>query len=210
MKKIIFAALLLSVTIAANAQDEEKETKKHSFKKENLFTGGSLTASIFNGGTVLGISPYFGYSINRFVDVAASMNLNYASQRDNFEYDDKLRQTIYGPGAFLRVYPVRFLFAQAQYEHNFIKSKYIPAANGSYLPYSESTEVNSFLVGGGISSGREGDGSSFYYISLMFDVIKDVSSPYVELSPSGSSRAFPIFKAGIQIPLFQGDGHRRR
>ena len=49
-------------------------------------------------------------------------------------YGDKLRQTVYGPGAFVRLFPVNFLFASAQYEYNLIHLKYIPANNGSIEP----------------------------------------------------------------------------
>ena len=130
MKQMSVLFLFTALVFTANAQEEKKEEEtKKGFKKENLFTGGSVTASFFNGATSLGISPYFGYSLNRFVDVAVSANLNYTSQRDYVEYGDKIRQTVYGPGAFVRLYPVRFLFAQAQYEHNFIKYRYIPASN---------------------------------------------------------------------------------
>lgn len=205
MKKIILVLALSAIVTGTMAQDEkkekdEKDTKKKTFKKENLFLGGSLTASFFNGGTVLGISPYFGYSINKYVDVAASLGFSYTSQRDYFEYGDKVRQTVYGPGAFVRLFPVKFLFAQAQYEHNFIKLKYIPASNGTYLPSTNKIDANSVLVGGGYTSGR-GDGTNtFYYLSIMWDVSRVAESPYVD----GLGRNFPIIKAGYNIGLFQG------
>ena len=205
MKKIILAALLLSA-IAAHAQYEKEGTKKKGFKKENLFTGGSLTASFFSGGTVLGISPYFGYSVNRFIDIAASVNVNYTSQRDYSVYGDKIRQTVYGPGAFVRLYPLKFLFAQAQYEHNFVKLKYFPAANSSYSAYTGKTDANSVLIGGGYCSGRQDVGDVYYFFSVLWDVTRVTESPYVD----GLGRNFPVIRAGLQIPLFQGGGHRRR
>ena len=209
MKKISMIVLLAGIVFTSKAQEERKEEseeKTGGFKKENLFTGGSVTASFFNGATVLGISPYFGYSLNRFVDVAVSMNFSYTSQRDYVEYGDKLRQTVYGPGAFVRLYPVKFLFAQAQYEHNFIRYKYIPASNGSYLPQTETIDANSLLIGGGYTSGREGTGSSFYYVSILWDITKVAESPYVD----GLQRPFPIIRAGYNIALFQNRGMGRR
>src|SRR5438105_8847125 len=111
MKKISMIVLLASIVFTSKAQEETKEEnkeiteeKKGGFDKQNLFAGGSVTASFFNGATVLGVSPYFGYSLNKFVDVAVSMNFTYTSQRDYAEYGDKLRQTVYGPGAFVRLY----------------------------------------------------------------------------------------------------------
>jgi hypothetical protein len=200
MKKVVLIGLLSIVAIVTKAQEEGAEETKGGLKKENLFTGGSLNVSFFNGTTVLGISPYFGYSINKYVDVAVSGNLNYTSQRDNIVAGDKVRQMVYGPGAFVRLFPVDFLFAQVQYEHNFIKLKYIPAPNSGISFPDEKIDVNSVLVGGGYSSGRQKGNSSYYYLSVLWDVSKLAGSPYLD----GLGRNFPIFRAGYNIALFQG------
>ena len=203
MKKIAIVLAWVSSFYAANAQNEEKisEEKKGGFKKENMFVGGNVNLGFSNSSTVLGISPYVGYSLNKYLDVAFSANVSYTSVRDYNEYGDKIRQTIYGPGAFVRVFPFRFVFAQAQYEFNLINYRYIPAKNSQiYLPSRESLNASSFLVGGGYAGGREGIGSSFYYFSVMWDVSKSKNSPYVdELRWS-----LPILRAGYNIALFQG------
>ena len=203
MKKLILALSFTCFVSGLLAQDE-KDTKKKNFKKENLFTGGSLTASFFNGATVLGLSPYFGYSLNKYMDIAFSMNFNYTSQRDYAEYGDKARQTVLGPGTFVRLFPVKFLFGQAEYEHNFIRFKYIPASNGSYLPSIKNFDANSLLVGGGYTSGRGEGNNTFYYFSILWDVAGVAQSPYVD----GLGRNFPVIRAGFNIGLFQGR-HRR-
>ena len=61
MKPKVIALLFVAsaISLFAKAQDE-KEEKEKGFKKENLFTGGSVTASFYSGVTVLGISPLFG------------------------------------------------------------------------------------------------------------------------------------------------------
>jgi hypothetical protein len=197
--------LLPLISLHAVAQDDE-ETEKKLFKKENLFTGGSVTAAFYSGGTVLGISPYFGYSINRFADVAVSVNFSYTSQRDVSVYGDKAKQTVWGPGAFVRLFPVKFLFAQVQFEHNFTRVKYMPPSNSGILNDEYKANASSFLVGGGYCSGRQGTGDIFYYFSVMWDVKKDINSPYTD----GLGRAIPITRAGLQIALFQGGGKRRR
>ncbi len=202
MKKL-FIALCLCSSIAANAQDEN-DSKNHGFKKENFFTGGSLIASFYSGGSVLGLSPTFGYSINKIIDAGVTANFTYTGER---AYSgDKYRQYVYGPGAFARIYPIKMLFVQGLYEHNFIAQTYKPAYNGPVEKYK--LQSNSFLVGGGYCNGREGVGDVFFYLSIMVDVIKDINSPYVEVLQDGSLRAQPIFRAGIQVPLFQGDGRR--
>ncbi|MBK7884344.1 MAG: hypothetical protein IPJ81_11570 [Chitinophagaceae bacterium] len=203
MKKVIWVCCISLLSIYAKSQEQvvvAEEAKKGGFKKENLFTGGSLNVSFFNGTTVLGVSPYFGYSINRYVDVAISGNINYTSQRDNTVIGDKLRQTVYGPGAFARIFPVNFLFAQVQYEHNFIKLKYKPAPNSGFEPFEDKVDVNSVLIGGGYSSGRQKGNSTYYYVSVLWDVSKLAASPYID----GLGRNFPLVRAGFNIALFQG------
>lgn len=208
MKKLVMVFALLIGFYFANAQDENTETevKEHGFKKENLFVGGDLTLGFSNVYTALGINPYFGYSINKYVDVAASFNLNYISQRDYLEYGDKLRQTVYGPGAFVRVYPVKFLFAQVQFEHNFTTQKYLPTTNSFYLPSTTRVDANSLMVGAGYAGGRDSYNKSFYYISISWDLLRNENSPYVD----GLQRAVPIIKAGYNIALFQGKRYNRR
>ncbi|MEO7306157.1 MAG: hypothetical protein ABIR78_02890 [Ferruginibacter sp.] len=207
MKKVVIVLLLLSGTYISNAQDEERsrEEKKGGFKKENLFVGGDLTLGFGNSYTALGASPYFGYSINKYVDVAASFNYIYTSQRDFLIYGDKVRQTQFGPGAFVRLYPFRFVFAQAQYEHNFIKVKYLPAQNSGYIPSTDRVDANSLLVGAGYAGGRDEENKSFYYFSISWDLLRNKNSPYVD----GLGRAVPIIRAGYNIALFQGTRHRR-
>ncbi len=207
MKKgVIFFALMISF-YAVQAQDEEngREEKKGGFKKENMFVGGNINLGFSNSSTVLGISPYIGYSLNKYLDVAFSTNVSYTSIRDYNEYGDKIRQTIYGPGAFVRVFPFRFLFAQAQYEFNLINYRYIPANNSiNFAPFRENINASSLLVGGGYAGGHEGIGSSFYYLSVMWDVSRNKNSPYVD----ELRRALPIIRAGYNIALFQGKYNR--
>ena len=222
MKKIIFAALLLTNVITVFAQEEEKTEKKRGFKKENLFTGGGIQLSFSNSTFIVGVSPVLGYSINKWLDAGIGLNFTYYSNRhviyeiidaNNFptgQYifsDDKQRQTVLGPLAFARVYPISFLFVQAQVEQNFITQKLI-FDNGAPVQ-KESLSATSFLVGAGYCNGREGTGSLFYYVSISADVAKNKNSPYVEQSASGRVTILPIIRAGLQVPLFQGGRYRR-
>lgn len=205
MKNIFLLLLTSLLSLHSFAQEDtlrKEQTepeKKRGFKKENLFTGGSLSLGFSDGTTSVGLIPHFGYSINKYIDVAVSLNFNYTSQRDFIVYRDKVRQTIIGPGAFVRLFPVKFLFAQAQFEHNFIKLKYHPADNSGYIASTEHFGGNSLLVGAGYAQGRE-DGNTFYYLSIMFDALKSKYSPYKD----ELGRNIPIIKAGINIALFQG------
>src|SRR5262245_53537008 len=113
MKSKVIAFLIVAsvASLYAKAQDEKE---KGGFKKENLFTVGTVTASCYNGVTVLGISPLFGYKIANWTDAVLVFNLTYTGVRDYQQFDDKLKQTVKGVGAFTRLYPVNFLFVQAQ------------------------------------------------------------------------------------------------
>ncbi len=203
MKKTAFLLAFSLMTATLFAQKEKEEKEKGS-GKENLFTGGSISLAFYNNTFLIGGSPVFGYSLANWVDAGLVVNYNYTSYRDyNFIFNDKLRQKVYGGGAFLKLYPVRFLFAQAQLEHNFIRQKFIPNI-GSTQTYK--TDVSSFLVGGGYTTGRFGRGGNpFYYLAVLFDVSGNKNSPYTD----AYGRTIPIIRVGIQVPLFQGGGRQR-
>jgi hypothetical protein len=212
MKKLSALILLFTLTVAiANAQDDEE---KGGLKKENLFVGGSVTLSFFNGQTILGGNPFVGYKIADWVDAGLVFNYIYSGARDYQFYNDKIRQNVYGGGAFLRLYPVPFLFVQGQVEHNWSKVKYIyPDNMAPTMNYK--VDATSILLGGGFASGRERGETTFYYISLLFDVKKDINSPYVDVNANPSNPAeqrvdiAPIIRAGINIGLFQGKNRGR-
>ena len=217
MKKIILVMFAAALSTAGFAQDKkEEDPEKKGFKKENLFTGGGLTVSFSNYTSVLGASPVLGYSINKWIDAGIVFNFNYASDRHVTYYDpgtgsyylsdDKLKQTLYGPGFFAKVYPLKFLFLQVQGEVNFISQKLI-YDNGTPTE-KQKLSAPSFLVGAGYCNGREGKGSLFYYISILADVARNKHSPYVEQTASGKINILPIIRAGLQVPLFQGRRNR--
>lgn len=212
MKKNILWMLICCTITSSVLGQKEKEEKEKGFRKENLFTGGSISLAFYNNTFLVGGSPVFGYSLSNWADAGIILNYNYTSYRDyNYIYNDKLRQSIYGGGTFIKLYPLRFLFAQAQFENNFIRQKYIPN-NGITQTYT--TDANSFLVGGGYTTGRMGKGGPpFFYLAILFDVSGNTNSPYTD----GYGRTIPIIRGGIQVPLFQspnndnerGDGRKR-
>lgn len=196
MKKQLLMAVMLGSFLCSQAQDS---TEQRGFKKENLFTGGSLSLSFGNNSFQAGVNPMIGYNLTKWIDAGIVVNYLYTSYRDYLYVDDKLRQSLYGGGVFTRIYPVRFLFAQAQLEHNFINLKYIPPNGGQTEKYDES--ANSLLVGGGYTTGRQpGSGAAYGYLAVLWDIMDDENSPYKD----NRGRAIPIIRAGINIPLFQG------
>lgn len=219
MKKIIATAALVGILLNGFAQEEDKkeESRSHGFKKENIFTGGNVIVSFSNYTTVLGGSPVIGYSITNWLDAGLQFNYTYSSNRHVTYYDpyynayyitdDKQRQTTFGPGAFLKIYPVKFLYLQAQGEFNATSIKFYPANNGPVEKYK--VTAPSFLAGAGYCNGREGTGSLFYYFSVMVDLARDENSPYTQVDADGRIKLLPIIRAGLQIPLFQGKDARR-
>lgn len=196
MKKIGFILLAFLSTTAFAQNFEEK-----GFKKENLFTGGSISLGFSNNSFQIGANPVFGYSLTPWMDAGIVVNYNYASFRDWNYYDDKLKQSTYGGGVFTRLFPARFLFIHGQFEQNFTRLKYEPAGGGASS--SASVDGPSLLLGAGYTTNRyPGSGQPFFYMSLLFDVLQDPSSPYIN---SGGSM-LPILRAGVQVPLFQGKG----
>ncbi len=198
MKTLILAAAILGFAIAAQAQSD-------GFKKENLFTGGNVQASFSSGGTVLGLSPTLGYSLNKYLDAGIMINFTYTGY--TIYTGDKYREYDYGPGVFARVYPINFLFLQGNFEHNFVSQN---LKSGSGLPNENSQlQANSLLIGGGYCSGRQDASTPFFYLSIMVDLLRDPNSPYYQPLQNGSLQALPVIKAGFQIPLFQGNSGRR-
>lgn len=201
MKKIVllpFIVLSIHSFAQSEKQDKDENMEKKGFKKERLFTGGSIAAGFSNYSTVLGIAPQFGYSLTNWADAGITLNFNYTSQSDYVDYGDKLRQTVYGPGAFVRLFPVNFLFATAQYEFNMIHLNYIPAPNSTYTPSKNNLNASSLLLGFGYAGGRMPGSNTYYYLSVSWDVLGDPNSPYIDLG-----RSYPIIRAGYNIGLFQ-------
>lgn len=205
MMNRLFLALFLLGSITVSAQDEEKEVKEGGFKKENLFTGGSVSVGFSNRSFQAGVNPVFGYSVADWLDAGIVLNYNYASYRDPYlnGSNDKIRQSVLGGGGFVKLYPVRFLFVQGQYEQNFITQKYIPG-NGAET-YSEKVNAPSLLLGAGYTTNRyPGSGQPHFYLAVLFDVLNRDYSPYTD----GTGRLIPILRAGVQVPLFNGGRDR--
>ena len=202
MQKIKLVLILLISGTALFAQDNENEEPR-GFRKDRLFTGGSISFGLGSNTFQIGANPVFGYSLAKWVDAGVVVNYNYASYRDLFivDPDDKIRSTTYGGGVFTRLYPLRFLFAHAQFEHNFIKEKFIPGNGGP--KETNNVEANSLLLGAGVATDRyAGEGRPFFYLAVLFDVLDNEFSPYSRADGSLN----PILRAGIQVPLFQGRG----
>ena len=114
MKKTIIVFGLLLMAYAGFAQDEEED--RRFFKKENLFTGGSLSLSFFNNSFLIGVNPHLGYSLTRWADVGLVINYNYTSFRDYNYLNDKLRGRIERDGDNFKVVDTDLSFTRSEIE----------------------------------------------------------------------------------------------
>ncbi len=197
----IIGLLCFNLLICLSSFSQTEESGESFFKKENYFTGGTGNFSFGENITSVGVSPYFGYSFNKYFDLAFSFGVNYISQRDYETIGDKLRQTVYTPATFIRVFPAKFLFGQLHYEYNIINDHYLPGIGSNYIEEKLSYQAKSILLGAGISNGKDfPNQKSYYYFSVLWDVGNDVQSPYKD----NLNRSVPIIRAGYNIALFQG------
>ena len=204
MKSKLIAFLFVATLVSLHSKAQDKEEKAKTPFKENLFTGGSISLAFYNNTFLVGASPVLGYSITNWADLGIVVNYNYTSYRDYQVFNDRLRQKNYGAGAFVKLYPIRFIFVQAQYEYNLLRLKYIPPNSGTEV--KDKAEAGSFLIGGGYTTGRYGRGGApHFYLAVLFDILNNTNSPYTD----AYGRTIPIIRGGIQIPLFQGRGGRR-
>ncbi|TXH22911.1 MAG: hypothetical protein E6Q95_01315 [Chitinophagaceae bacterium] len=201
MKKVFkFICLSVVVITSSNVQAQSthissENTTKTNTNLERVFVGGNLSAGFSKYAGGFGISPIVGYNVNKFFDIGANLSYSHSYNKDYYYDGSKSVQNNFGVGAFARAFPVDFLFVQTQLEQNFFNEKYRPNKNASYVKYNSSAP--SLLVGGGLVSGRI-NRSSFFYFSVMVDVLRNKNSPYI----SKDGRMQPVFGAGVNIGLF--------
>ena len=198
---VSFLIVILLSTSMVTAQDNDR-SDEGGFKKENLFTGGTLNLLFGSNMTSVGATPCIGYSIASFLDAGLTFGIDYTAYRD---YNDipgaRLRFTTLTPGAFVRLFPTQSLFAIASIEMNNLKYHYLPAiGTNSGLEDRGTWSSNCTLVGAGYASGRSSYQRSYYYLSVLWDVGNDPRSPYKD----NLRRAVPVIRAGYHIVLFQG------
>lgn len=170
--------------------------------QSNPITGGSMNVGVGSNYTHFGITPHYGVSINKHVDLAATFGVNFISiSQDAIQINNK--QTSFGPGAFVKLYPFSFLYLQGQYEFNFIKKTTTPLSG---LSTTTNHDAGSFLLGGGITTGRRNASRSHFYCSVLWDLGDDTHSPYKDIN----NNAIPILRAGVNINLGRSETNSRQ
>ena len=196
MKRIaIMKQLVLTIMILLSAASAFTQSK---FNREQLFIGSGLNLGFFNG-FIIGLNPEVGYSFNRYIDAGVSINFNYISQNDPI-LPTTYRQTIYGGGPFLRIWPMDRFFIGGQYEYNTIA---FSEKNNGQIVSRITRNSPSLLVGGGF--GSRFIGQSQFFTSIMIDVMGDRNSPYIDRF----NRQLPVFRTGFSFYLKQKKTPRR-
>ncbi len=198
MKNIFMAvpALFLGFSLYAQRSispptyTSDEATK--GFKKENIFIGGGLNLGFASNTFAVGVSPEIGYSIASWLDAGMAFNVNYVSQRADPYYNNNVGQKSfsYGGGPFFRIYPIKVLFVQGQYESNWSNVTYNNLGYQTKYNYSSS----SFIAGIGYAQRIVGQNN--FYTLIGFDLMNDKNSPY---NFNGSK--YPIIKAGFDFYL---------
>jgi len=207
MKSLVLASFMFVLSVSAMAQHRNPQVNTYTdedagnvtgFNRSNMFVGGTLNIGYNGYDFNVGGSPEVGYSLNKWFDVGALININYTSERADptgyFNDNTRYRSFNYGAGVFGRFYPLPFLFLQVEPEYNIVNYSSTPMPAGITSRYQ--TQAPSFL--GGIGYGRRMVGQSSFYLLLMFDVLGDHSSPYV--NPYNYA-PLPIIKAGFDVYL---------
>jgi hypothetical protein len=215
MKKLIIFGFIFLQLINPGFAQEEKQTGKIQLIRENAFIGGSLSLSFGQQGAgfFIGTNPYYGYSLKKWIDMAAVLNFQYSNTKlDPYTISTlftgyKTNSTLVGLGLSTRIYPIDYVFLQLQPEINYIHNKETPLSlplfgqvvNGPTV--TKNITQPSFLMGAGYKRGFT-RGKSFAYISILLDVINSKNSPYRLYNPNtGSSTILPIYRAGINFSL---------
>lgn len=188
MKIVNAFVLFMLLCINSNAQQQDEERK--GFQKDQLFVGTGINLGFFNG-LILGLNPEVGYSFNRFIDVGVAVNLNYITQND-VNSPTVFRRFAYGGGPYVRIWPVNMIFIGGQFEYNQIK--YSIKAN-NVISNRETYQAPSLLVGGGY--GNRLIGQSQFYTSIMFDLLRNPNSPYID----SYGRLTPVFRTTFTFYL---------
>jgi hypothetical protein len=189
MIRLLCTILFTLTTVSAVAQRTQRGAPPPSTDK--TIAGGSLNLAFAGNYQQVGVSPYCGVQLNQFIDLAGTAGVQYQSGRDLSNH--KTTQVVYGPGAFMRIFPLRFLYIQGQYEFNFIQK----TTNIAGVSTSANHDANSFLVGGGLATARRNTRPAYFYFSILWDVAQDRYSPYKD----NYDRAIPVIRTGVNLSL---------
>jgi len=161
---------LLFFTLTLRGQKSENPYKGLPFN-ERITIGGDLGLSFGNQLTYIRIAPVLGYIVNPKLTVGAGPSFQYWEDR---RFIPSLETTIYGGSTFGRYFVLDQLFLQAEFE--VLNLDEINFSVGSDFDSRDRVTIPVFFVGGGYS--QRTSGGSGFFVSVMYDLIGDLNSPY--------------------------------
>ena len=173
MKKFRFVLVTLGClifSICVTAQKSDNPYKGVAFI-DRITIGGDLGLSFGNQLTYIRVAPVLGYIVNPKLTIGAGPSFQYWEDR---RFIPSLKTTIYGGSTFGRYFILEQFFLQAEFE--VLNLEEINFAPTSDFSSRDRVTIPVFFVGGGYSQ-RTSNGSGFF-VSLMYDVIGDLNSPY--------------------------------
>lgn len=206
MKKILLFIAFIGFTQITIAQSTREQTEKGvGFRKENVFVGGTISLGFGSRndpffGTqssfLIGGTPEIGYSFAEWLDLGIAVNINYQTTRFNDNvYRYRQNMFNYGIGAFARLHPIKNFFVQLQPENNWIN---VTQRNLDLSSQPKITfKVSAPSVLAGIGYGQRLIGNSSFYTVVLFDVNKNINSPYRDFY----GNALPIIRSGFTFYL---------
>lgn len=198
MKKFLFilAIACLGKTSTAQKKDKDEREDKGGFKKENVFVGTSIGLGIggWDNTFSIGANPQIGYSVAEWLDAGIVTNINYYALRyTDGAFNYKQNSTNYGAGGFIKLYPIKMIHLQAQYEYNWINTKVTQRETNISQTFKQ--EAPSVLLG--VGYGQRVVGQTSFFTTLLLDVTKNINSPYVD----NFGQAVPFFRTGFTVYL---------
>ena len=184
-EEILAIAFFLLIIFGLNNHAFSQKSPKPTFQ-DRLFTGGGLGLQ-FGTVTFIEISPILGYMLTDNIAVGVGVTYNYYEDK---RFDPVFSTNIFGGSAFARYYFLdsflEKIFLHAEYE---ILNFEALLVNAYGFRSKNRIYVSGFLVGGGY---REPIGArSFLSLTILWDVIEDINSPYVN----------PVLRAGVNIGI---------
>lgn len=155
---------------SAKAQKNENPYKGVAFE-DRITIGGDLGLSFGNQLTYIRVAPLLGYIVSPKFTIGVGPSFQYWEDK---RFIPSLETTIYGGSTFGRYFVLEQLFLQAELEIlNLDEINFVPTSDFSNR---ERVTIPVFFVGGGYSQ-RSAGGSGFF-VSVMYDLIGDLNSPY--------------------------------
>src|SRR5690606_30612190 len=153
--------------------------------KSKLVYGGGIGLS-FGGMTNVMLAPVVGYRVLDRVAAGVGIGYQFVQVRNGWQLTDPVSGAVryydyksnnFFPSAWVRYKPLDWLFAHAEYQHNFVSTKK-PYLNGKggVDSRNENYNVPCVLVGAGIRQGL----SDFASLNILafYDLLQDPNSPY--------------------------------